>query len=240
MEKRFYAHLCDVIFESLKNFSITEKMVRERMVIENPEVVDKFTEQGRHVIIAGGHYNNWELYALAMPIYHKAKGVAIYKKLHDPFFDRKMRLSREKYGLKMIPMREAKENFEDTRSDTGCAFILGGDQSPKRPESAYWMEFLNQDTGVLFGAEKYAKQYDLPVIYGEITKVKRGYFTVRYSELLDSPGAFGYGKITEAHTRALEATILKDPAYWLWSHKRWKHKRPKNLDPGTTNMVFEN
>ncbi|HET6990868.1 MAG TPA: lipid A biosynthesis acyltransferase, partial [Bacteroidia bacterium] len=40
-----------------------------------------------------------------------------------------------------------------------------------------------------------------------------------------TPGETAYGEITEKVTRLLEKDIIAQPEYWLWSHKRWKHKK---------------
>ncbi len=230
VERKFYAHLCDLIVESIKFFTISEKSVRKRMVIENPEVIDRFYDEGKNVIMVGGHYNSWEMYALAMPIYHKHRGIGIYKPLSNKFFDEKIRKTRERFGIKMIPMKATARYFEDHDSKEKYGFIFASDQSPGNPRKAYWMEFLSQDTGVQFGVEKYAKKYNLPVVYGDIIKTRRSHYRVTYRVICEDPSKAGYGEITETHTRALESIILKQPEYWLWSHKRWKHKRPETLD----------
>jgi len=226
VERQFYQHFCDLVVESLKNFTVSERQVKKRFVIKNPEIIDKFWEDGRDVIIAGGHYNAWELYALAMPLFHKHTGVGVYKPLSNKFFDHKLRTSRERFGLKLTPMKESTRQFAATDSPAKRAFIMGADQSPSNPDNAYWMTFLNQDTGELFGTEKYAKKYNLPVIFGKAIKVKRGYYSLTYEVLFDEPTQHKYGQITEKHTQILEKQILDKPQYWLWSHRRWKHKRP--------------
>ena len=228
VERQFYQHFCDIVVESLKNFTISEKQVKKRFVIHNADIADRFYDQGRDVIIAGGHYNAWELYALAMPLFHKHTGVGIYKPLSNPFFDKKMRKSRERFGLKLLSMKDSTRHFAGTEDNTIRAFIMGGDQSPSNPEKAYWMTFLNQDTGVLFGTEKYAKTYNIPVLFGKATKVKRGHYSLTYELLFDEPSTQEYGVITERHTKTLEKQILDKPQFWLWSHRRWKHKRPKD------------
>jgi KDO2-lipid IV(A) lauroyltransferase len=229
VERQFYQHFCDLVVESLKNFTVSERQVRKRFIIKNPEIIDKFWDEGRDVIIAGGHYNAWELYALAMPLFHKHTGVGIYKPLSDKFFDHKLRSSRERFGLKLISMKESTRQFATINSPAKRAFIMGADQSPSNPENAYWMTFLNQETGVLFGTEKYAKKHNLPVIFGKAIKVKRGYYSLTYEVLFDEPAQEKYGEITEKHTHILEKQILDKPQYWLWSHRRWKHKRPIEL-----------
>jgi len=77
----------------------------------------------------------------------------------------------------------------------------------------------------LFGTEKYAKEYNYPVLFGAITKVKRGYYTFRFEDIEPDPSTSPYGSITEKATQMLEKQILEKPQYWLWTHRRWKHKK---------------
>ena len=222
---KFYKHLCDLIVESIKIFTISESEVKKRMVVINPELLDKYYNQNKSIIIAGGHYNNWELFAVAIDAPIKHKSVAIYKPLSSKFFDKAMRKTRGKYGLQMISTKAVKDFFEATKELSATIFAV--DQSPSNPNSAHWMTFLNQPTGVLFGAERYAKKYNQPVLFGHINKLKRGYYVVEFSLLTDNPVATEHGYITEQLMRLIEEDVLKQPEYWLWSHRRWKHKQPE-------------
>jgi len=123
-------------------------------------------------------------------------------------------------------MNKTKITFE--KQEHPKAIIFGSDQSPSNPKRAYWIKFLNQDTGVLFGVEKYAKEYNWPVIYVTIYKMKRGHYEVEYKLITETPNEQPYGSITEKFTKAIENNIIEHPQYWLWSHKRWKHKRPED------------
>ncbi len=225
--KKFYRHFCDLVLESLKVFTISEKEVRERMVVKNAELVNSYFEQGRSIIIAGGHYNNWELFAVAIDAPIKHHVIAIYKPLSNLFFEKKMRETRGKYGLQMISSKIVKEVFEKNRT-TLTATIFAIDQSPN-PRKCHWMKFLNQDTGVLFGTEKYAKEYNYPVVFGHLTKVKRGYYSLEFFKAFDEPNQTQHGEITEKITQMLEEQIIEKPEFWLWTHKRWKHKKPANF-----------
>jgi KDO2-lipid IV(A) lauroyltransferase len=211
--------------ESLKLFTISKKSVLARLQVVNPELADKYFANGKSVIFVGGHYNNWELLAVAIDAQLKHHCVALYKPLTNKFFDIQMRKTRGKFGLEMVSIREARSFFENRKSELN-AVIFGSDQSPGNPERAYWMKFLNQDTAVLFGAEKFAKEYNIPVLYGHINKIRRGYYTFELELITDDPKSMPYGAITEAHTRILEKDINREPQYWLWSHRRWKHKKP--------------
>jgi KDO2-lipid IV(A) lauroyltransferase len=223
--KDFYRHLCDLVVESLKVFTISQAEVTERMKVANPDFMDRFYEQGKNVIMAGGHYNNWELFAVAIDASIKHKAVAIYKPLSSLFFDKKMRESRSKYGLEMISTKKVEEEFKRANAPLRT-IIFGFDQSPRSAKKCYWSTFLNQDTAMLFGVEKYAKEYSLPVVYARINKVSRGHYITEFVESIEDPLNTGYGEITKRMNDLLEKDILRQPEYWLWSHKRWKHKCP--------------
>ncbi|MFY9307464.1 MAG: lysophospholipid acyltransferase family protein [Bacteroidia bacterium] len=229
ISKLFYRHFCDLVVESLKAFTISERQVQKRVVCRHPELIDMYFEQNRSVIIAGGHYNNWELFAVAVDKIIKHDTVGIYTPLRNKFFDDKMRSTRSKYGLQMVATREVKRFFEENKHRL-TATIFGVDQSPSNPKSAYWMTFLNQETGVQFGTEKFAKEYGYPVLYGRLNKVKRGHYELEFVLVTDNPGQMAYGEITEKVTRLLEKDIQAGPQYWLWTHRRWKQKRPVSPD----------
>ncbi|HSH66903.1 MAG TPA: lysophospholipid acyltransferase family protein [Bacteroidia bacterium] len=225
ISKKFYRHFCDLILESLKTFTISEKEVLKRVTCKNPELINRYYDKNQSVIIAGGHYNNWEIFAVAVNALIKHKAIGIYKPLSNLYFDKKMRNTRSKYGLYMISTKIVKQVFEQEKNNL-TATIFAIDQSPSNPKSAYWMRFLNQETAVLFGTEKFAREYNYPVVYGRINKEKRGYYSFEFFEVNDQPSSTMYGEITEKITHLLEKDIRDIPQYWLWSHRRWKHKHP--------------
>lgn len=224
--KEFYKHFCDLIVESIKAFTISKEEVAKRVVCKNPEAIDKFFDQNRSAIIFGGHFNNWEIFAVGVDALVKHKSVGIYTPLSNLYFDEKMRSTRSRYGLTMISTKKIKR-YLDGNKDQLTVTIFGGDQSPSNPRTAHWMNFLNQDTGVQMGAEKFAKAYNTPVVYGRINKEKRGHYSFEFFEITDSPNETAEGEITEKATRLLEKDIKEFPQYWLWSHRRWKHQNPK-------------
>jgi len=219
----FYKHFCDLILEGIKGFTISEKQLRKRLVVLNPEFSNQYSDRGKSIIFVGGHYNNWEMCAQAFAMYSNHKCIGIYKPLSSKFFNQKISESRSKYGMHLISMKQTKKSFEE--GGKAKAIVFGSDQNPANPKRAYWMEFLNQDTAVLFGVERYAKEYDWPVVYVNISKVKRGHYEVEYSLITNKPIEEPHGKITEDFTKRLEQDIINEPQYWLWTHKRWKHKR---------------
>lgn len=224
----FYRHFCDVIVESFKTFTITEQEALQRMKFVNPELLKPYAEANRSIILAGGHYNNWELFAVAIDSLMDHQAIAIYKKLKNNYLDEKMRATRGNFGLKMISTKIVKEEFEKERNNL-TATIFASDQSPSSAKNAYWTTFLNQETAVIFGPEHYAKTYNYPIFYGRINKVKRGHYEFSFDLISDNPVEVPYGEITRQFTQHLERDIIKAPQYWLWTHKRWKKTRPAEI-----------
>lgn len=224
IERTFYVHFCDLIVESIKAFTISKSEVKKRFTHRNPELLAKYFKSGQHITLVGGHYGNWELFAVSigMDIFHQP--VALYTPLANAFMNTKILGSRSRYGLWMKSYSQVKQLVE-ADGEKPMAVIFGSDQCPKRTQQPYWLEFLNQETGVQFGTEKFARDYNTPVIYGVIHRLKRGHYETEYRLICEEPAALPVGSITELHTQYLEADIKANPPFWLWSHKRWKRKR---------------
>ena len=227
IRNKFYHHLCDLIVESIKLFSISEKEVRKRIKFVNPEVTDAYFKKGQSLMIVGGHCGNWE-YTVVGGLFVSHQIVAIYSTLSNNFFEKKMRESRSRFGISLLSTKDAKAFFE-AGPETPSMIIFGSDQSPTSSSKAYWTRFLNQDTAVLYGLEKYAKQYNYPVFYAAIRKIKRGYYEFTFELVEENPASTSYGEISEKHVRMLENQILEQPEYWLWTHKRWKREKPDDV-----------
>ena len=221
IQRNFYKHFSDLILESLKGFTISKKRINKKIKIKNPELLNKMAENGQNIILIGGHYNNWEMSAQKMPLECKHELFAIYKPLRNKFFDKKMKGSREKFGLRVIPMKETKNYFE-TKDENPRAIIFGSDQSPSNSKNAHWINFLNQESGFLFGAEKYAKEFNWPVVYVSIDKTQRGAYLITYQLITDKPKLEPKGKIIEDFASLLQSDIYRNPPNWLWTHNRWK------------------
>jgi len=226
--KSFNQFFCDFIVESIKCFSISEKQAMDRCKFNNPEILDHLYKKNKSIVLACGHYSNWEMAAACLNKSLKHQSAAIYKPLNNSFFDQKFRKSRSKFGVQLIPKQEAKTFLKENQKKN-CIIGFGCDQSPKKSNgNLFWTKFLNQDTAIMFGTEKYAVDYDYAVVFMGINRVKRGYYEIDLEIIEENPRESEYGSISKKHTQLLEEQIKRDPAYWLWSHKRWKLKRDAN------------
>tara|TARA_B100000767_G_scaffold122189_1_gene116415 strand:+ start:691 stop:1548 length:858 start_codon:yes stop_codon:yes gene_type:complete len=224
IQRYFYKHFLDLIVESLKGFTISKKEINRKIKLKNPDLLNIMAQKSQNIILIGGHYNNWEMSAQKMPLECEHELFAIYKPLSNKFFDKKMKDSREKFGLRMISMKETKNYFQKN-NEKPRAIIFGSDQSPSSTKNAHWLNFLNQESGFLFGAEKYAKEFNWPVVYVSIQKIQRGTYEVSFQLITDKPKEEPNGKIIQDFANLLEIDINRNPPYWLWTHNRWKKSK---------------
>ena len=220
----FYKNLADIFLEGIKGFSISEKDLQKRYIFLNPEVMNELYEKGQDVIAVGSHYANWEWGIIAAPMHLKHKLYAFYMPLTNKPIDSYMRENRKKWGTELVSIREVKKAF-DAKDERPAMYFFGADQSPGNPKGAHWMKFLNQDTACNKGPEFFARRYRMPVVYFDVQRVKKGFYTVFLKVIESDPVNTSSGEITENYMHTLEQIIIDKPEDFLWSHRRWKHKR---------------
>ncbi|MEI7491812.1 MAG: lysophospholipid acyltransferase family protein [Bacteroidota bacterium] len=216
-----YKNLADILAEGIKGFTMLPATVRKRHFITNPEIIEPWLAKGRSVIALPAHYNNFEWGSMSPGLFTKHPIIAFYKPLSNKYINRFMKWSRVKFGTTLASIYETFLVFE-RNAQTPSVYIMAADQSPSNAEKSYWVEFLGRQTAFLHGPEKYARMYNYPVVYVDVQRVKRGYYTVEVTLLADEPAALPEGEVTRRYAKKLEEAILKSPGNWLWSHKRWK------------------
>ena len=221
---KFYKHFGQLAAEGIKGMTISKKELLRRYHFTNPELVEEYYKKGLSVILVSGHFNNWEFLVQSLDLQFSHQGVGVGKKITSQGSGKIMQDARTRFGMHIWDLENARENFKNNIENKKLfTCMLLADQSPGNPEKSFWMRFLNQDTPTIYGPEYFAKKYNLPVLYYEVKKVKRGYYELTLTMVTEHPTEESYGDITYKHNKLLEQSIVNNPEFWLWSHKRWKH-----------------
>jgi Kdo2-lipid IVA lauroyltransferase/acyltransferase len=222
---KFYHHFCDMMVESMKAFSMKEEEIVKRYRFENTGFLDELYKLGKPVICVAGHYNNWEWAGLAAGSQLKHLPVGFYKPLSNDKVDKYVQRTRVKGRSKLVSILNTAAVFNADYGEPAI-FYMVADQSPSSVRLAYWIDFLNQETAVLHGPEKYARIHNYPVAFAWCRKISRGTYSVRFELLVEDPSSTRTGEITEKYMRRMEKVIREEPQYYLWSHRRWKLRKP--------------
>jgi len=224
IEKKFYQHMCDMFLEMVKTMSISPEEMEKRFHVTNIELVQDYARKGKSVILVASHYASYE-WLLTINPKLGFQGIAVYKRLANPYFDKLIRKIRSKYKTEMIETRQAIPTMaQNQRSGKLSMYGLASDQSPKLDRIFHSMKFMGVEVPVHTGAEMLAKKYDLSVISVEVRKVKRGYYEATFVPIADDPKEYKDFEITEKYLKGVEKQIYEAPEFYLWTHKRWKHR----------------
>jgi len=221
--KKFYHHLCDLMLEQAVFHFHSERKALQKISYKNPELLNELYAKGKMVMAVLGHYGNWEYMAsLGLAIDHPV--VAIYKPLGNKYFDRMVQNNRKAFGVIPVPMsRIGRSLMEYQKNNEPVLTLFLGDQRPLYHQIQYWTKFMGLDTPMFLGTEKLARKLDAAVVFLKIRKIRRGRYETEVQLICESPEGLEPYEITERHVAILEDLIREEPAYWLWSHKRWKH-----------------
>ena len=223
IRKEYYHFLADLMMESIKLLTISEKEVMKRVAVPNPELIKDAFNNGQSVIGILGHYGNWEMGALRFSQLFNEKRIIVYKPLSNNFFNNACIKMRSRFGATLIDMKSTVRKLIEYRNERTVT-VLVGDQTPAKSEIQYFTKFLNQPTAVFLGAEKLAKLTNSVVVFCDIRRIKRGYYKCSFVPMFGQPKTTADYEITNTHVDYLEKVIQNEPQYWLWSHRRWKFK----------------
>ncbi len=224
IEQAYYHNLCDWIIEAIKLFTLSKEELMQRMPFKDQALYDELLKQKRHIILAAGHFNNFEWAAQRITLAGDFDTYGLYTPLSNRYFNRFISKNRTRFGAKLIVAKEVSNVLsQPLPKQSALGFVF--DQSPRKESKVYWTEFLNQETACFTGVERYAIKLNAQVVFLYPVKIKRGQFELHMKLICDEPQLTHPFAITEAHTRSLEKIIQQYPEAWMWSHKRWKLKR---------------
>ena len=221
--KAIYRNLTDVILESLKSYTMSIEDINRRYLFKNKEELSRHYDAGKDITILGGHYNNWEWGTLSCKHQLPFHVVALIKPLKNKKVHDYMIKGRSRIGTELVSIYSVKKSALHTPGKEPKAIVFVADQNPSRGATALDVTFLGKPTKALPGGEAYARKYRTPVYWMEVTRVKRGYYTVTPTLITEEPRSTERGEITNRYLDCLSAQIIDNPGNWLWTHKRWKN-----------------
>ena len=223
IKKEFYRHMCDMFLEMVKTLNISKEELKERYKIINIEVLQDIVKD-KSVLIVCSHYANWE-WNVSINNYVNAKGYAVYQKMGNTYFDDLIKKIRAKWNTTLITQQETvKTVYRNVQNGVNSAYGMVSDQSPQVKRAQYWSEFMGVKVPIFNGPESMARKLDLAVVFLKVSKVKRGYYQAEFIPITTSGKQTKKHQITDQFLRLTEDQIREKPEYYLWTHKRWKHR----------------
>lgn len=224
IQKKFYHHFVDVFIEMLKTFTVSKNEVYKRYTFTNIEFLQELYKDGKSIILVGPHYANWE-WIMSLDSFIDYKGYAAFTKINNPYFNNAILNSRAKFGTHLIQASKIiAEINHNHKNNIQAAYGLLSDQSPQLKKTHYWSEFLGIKVPIHTGAEMLAKKHNMNMVFIDTKKIKRGYYQTTFSLVNNESKTYPNYELTDIFLRKVEEKIRLEPEYYLWTHKRFKHK----------------
>lgn len=226
IEKKFYRHFCDSFFEMIKTMTISESELKKRFAFDNIELVREFEEKGKSIVLICAHYGSYEWLLIMNKYLTTHRGFGVYKKIRNKYFDKLVRKIRGKFDAELVDTKHTISLMRENQKK-GILGYYGfiSDQSPRIDRATYWTNFFGMEVPVHVGGELLSKKFDMNVMFVKGTKIKRGYYKATFIPVIQTPKEIPNFEITEKFLRLLEQQIVEQPEYYLWTHKRFKHRR---------------
>ena len=223
--KNFYSHFCDIYLEMIKLDRMNKIDVEKRLKVLNPEIANKYLKEDKSVILLVSHYGGYE-WCTALDYFFEYKVAAIYTPLKDKELENLTIKSRARHGMKLISRYNALNDIRDLeKSGSNHMYGFMADQSPQIRKINYWTKFLGVEVPAFTGAERMAKELNIPVVFAKMSKLSRGKYEMRLELIAENPNEFKDFEITEKYLRLVEKQIHEKPDYYFWTHNRFKHRK---------------
>ncbi len=224
ISKKFYSHFVDIFMEMIKSFTISKKALDKHYKYTNLTFLNELYKDGKSVILTGAHYANWE-WILGLDPYISYKTYGAFTKLNNPYFNKKILKSRSRFGVNLVPTSKTISEIDSNeKNKIQSMYGLLSDQSPQLKKTFYWNHFLGIKVPIHTGTEMLAKKYDMNVVLFETKKIKRGYYETTFSLITNNALKYPNYELTDVFLEKIEQLIRKQPQYYFWTHKRFKHK----------------
>lgn len=228
IRRRFYRTLAEIFVDTLDLAHLTPAKGRAALKVKGLEEHLKRVE-GRDWIAMTAHYGCWE-YCSFWGLYAPTQiVVAVYHPLRSRVMEALYQRLRNGDYATTVSMKESLRFYLRNRDKgiRGKNLVMGliADQNPPRRPDSHWFRFLNQDTIFFDGGEKLALRCHLPVYFVKMDRLSRGRYEMSFEPIYDGEEEVAEHEITERYVRLLESEIRRRPELWIWSHRRWKHKR---------------
>jgi KDO2-lipid IV(A) lauroyltransferase len=228
LSKKYYRNLTDMMVETIKLLTMSKRSLQKRFICDL-SVLHKLYNEGRSCQLHLGHNFNWEWANLFCMQGVQFPFLVVFMPISNKSVNRMFRHFREKFGTKLIPANDMRNGMAPWM---GKQYLLAlvADQNPGNPRRCYWYPFLNRMTAFYKGPEMSARRHNIPVVFADIRKLKRGYYKAQLTLAFENPIQEPEGTITEAFVKYLEKNIREQPEVWVWSHRRWKHDYKPEYD----------
>ncbi len=223
--RRFGRMIVEVMRFPLLHEDNLDKLVK----VEGLEYLEAAYRQDKGVIVATGHFGNWELLGATIAL-HGYPLLSITRKQNNKYMDRFINEYREMVGQKVAYNRGSHGLLAISRILKGKK-LLGILYDQDTNDDGVEIDFFGKDSIIPLGAAALSRLYGSPILPAFPHNNSDGTCTVKIYPPLYTPKTKNkeqdFYTVTRELVIILEQEIISNPEMWFWAHDRWKDGRER-------------
>lgn len=225
IKKAFEQSFCDQWVEMIKLLTMSSSSLQSRVKCDW-SLLHQYEAEGISCNILLGHLFNWEWgnAACAMNVSQIFAGVYLPQK--PKAVNQLVYRIRSRMGSVLIDATNMRGGQEKLKGKVHIQGLIA-DQTPGNMKVVRWYKFLNRPCPFMSGPEKASRRKGTAVVYCATEKIRRGYYRITLEEITRNASLEAEGYITDVFVQKLQEQIKRQPANWLWTHRRWKRTLPE-------------
>lgn len=228
LARRVCRNLAIHVVESTRMVTMTPDQIRTLVDDNNCETILRpHLDAGRSIMIITAHYGNWELFAAR--IAQIAPLTVLARKNNNHHIESLITRIREKHGIRVLDRSDPKAPKEMIRMGREGAHILGVlmDQDTARIQGVF-SDFMGIPALTPSGPASIAIRDLFTVFIGVLKPTGHHAHTVYLEGPVpiprDGSRDDNIRNLTDTFNRAIGRLIVEEPQYWVWNHRRWRHR----------------
>jgi KDO2-lipid IV(A) lauroyltransferase len=222
-----FTHFGRLLLELIKFGMLSETQMRACIDVEGDDRVRQAYQQGRGVLYFTGHFGYWEMQAIAHPL-HSPPVSVLARRLDNPYLHEMLERIRTRTGNGVIYRQGAiRKVMRELAANRGVALLI--DQHLHSSDAVY-VDFFNRPAATTSALAALAIRTGAPVIPVFALPMPGGRYRFIYERPVPPPkeeSADAVREFTQRCTDVLEMYVRRDPALWLWMHRRWRDRDPR-------------
>lgn len=232
--------------ETCRILKIDRENFRQFIRLEGSEHFQQAKRRGKGIIYITAHLGSWELLPLASALVGEPLSI-VTRPLDNPYLDRAINRLRTAWGTRVLAKKQVMPALVQTLLRGESIGILM-DQNVTWKEGVF-VDFFGMQACTTLAPALLALRTDASVLPAAIIRCGRDQHTILVEKEIPliRTGHLKADVIanTASFTKAIEAFVRREPAQWLWVHRRWKTQPratchvPGSYESRTLNLVAE-
>jgi KDO2-lipid IV(A) lauroyltransferase len=216
-----------MLTQTLKAFLSSTKSIEKNAIIKGGMYIEECLKKKQGVLLVAGHFTALDMGGKILCNKYPIAGM--YREHKHPLTEYIVTKSRLKYAKKMFNRDALRPIIKHLKS--GGILWYAPDQNYRRGQSEF-VPFFGKQASTITATHQMARLSKCQVLFFHVQRNEQSpYYTLTISPPMDDFPTKDPVADTQRVNLGIETMVIKNPAEYLWLHKRFKTRPPGEKNP---------